>query len=67
MGPMAGRPATYSRLSGPEEVVLCRYIDRFDRINFAVRTGFVTDAANYILAQRCSCAEQPNPPVVGAN
>jgi hypothetical protein len=49
-----GRTATHSKLSQPEETAICRYIDRLDRINLAVRAEFVTDAANSILRARTS-------------
>jgi hypothetical protein len=45
-------------LSGPEEKALCRYIDRLDTINLAVRSEFITNAANRILAERSA----PNDP-----
>ncbi len=46
------RPATNNRLSRPEEAAICRYIDRLERVNLAVRREFVTDAANAILRER---------------
>jgi hypothetical protein len=64
---MKGRPAHNTLLSGPEEVALCRYIDRLDNINLAVRAAFITDAANPIIAERTSRREQPDPPTVGPN
>lgn len=65
--PKKGRPAANTKLSRAEERALCRYIDRLDRINLAVRPDFVTGSANYILRERTSQAERDNPPVVGAN
>ncbi|KJZ74247.1 hypothetical protein HIM_06253 [Hirsutella minnesotensis 3608] len=50
--PKAGRPAANLKLSRPEEAALCRYIDRLDNMNLAVRPGFVTDATNNILRER---------------
>jgi hypothetical protein len=67
IGPETSRPPTNTKLSAPEEVALCRYIDRLDGINLAVRPAFVTDAANHILRSRASRAEQDHPPVVGQN
>ena len=67
IGPRKGRQALYKKLSDLEETALCRYIDRLDRANLAVRVAYVTDVANYILASRASRVEQPNPPVVGPN
>ncbi|KAM4058213.1 DDE superfamily endonuclease [Hirsutella rhossiliensis] len=55
--PKTGRPATNLKLSRPEEAALCRYIDRLDNINLAVRPEFVTDAANHILHQRSGQAD----------
>lgn len=65
--PKLGWPAANTKLSRPEENALCRYIDRLDNINLAVRAEFVTDAANYILKKRSSKAQQENPPTVGHN
>ncbi|KAK4233410.1 hypothetical protein C8A03DRAFT_48036 [Achaetomium macrosporum] len=42
-GPKTGHSPTHTKLSAPEEVALCRYIDRLDGINLAVRPAFVTD------------------------
>jgi hypothetical protein len=63
--PKAGQPAANTKLTEPEEKAICRYIDRLDRINLAVRAEFVTDAANTILRERSSRPEQADPPVVG--
>ncbi|OAQ57582.1 DDE superfamily endonuclease [Pochonia chlamydosporia 170] len=52
-GPKIGRPPPHSRLTGPEEKAICRYIDRLDRINLAVRVEFVVDAAEAIINERC--------------
>ena len=54
-----GKPKTElkpvnKKLSESEEQAICNYIDRLDRINFAVRAEFVTDAANYILKHQSS-------------
>lgn len=62
--PKAGQEAKNTRLSRPEEKALCRYIDRLDHINLAVRVEFVTDAANHILRERSG---QTDPPPVGPN
>ena len=56
-GPLKNRPTNGNRLSEPEELAICRYIDRLNNINLAVRAGFVTDAVNYVLAHRSSKAE----------
>jgi DDE superfamily endonuclease/Tc5 transposase-like DNA-binding protein len=63
--PKAGQPAANTKLTGPEEKAVCRYIDRLDRINLAVRAEFVTDAANTILYERSGRAKQGDPPTVG--
>ncbi|KAM4067464.1 Tc5 transposase DNA-binding domain-containing protein [Hirsutella rhossiliensis] len=55
--PKVGRPATNMKLSRPEEAALCRYIDRLDNVNLAVRPEFVTDAANNILRERSGQAD----------
>ncbi|KJZ69182.1 hypothetical protein HIM_11435 [Hirsutella minnesotensis 3608] len=47
--PKIGQRARNTRLSQPEEKALCRYIDRLDNVNLAVRVEFVTGAANCIL------------------
>jgi hypothetical protein len=65
--PKKGHPATHSKLNGPEEKALCRYIDRLDRINLAVRPEFVTDAANAILLERSSKGQKADPPIVGCH
>ncbi|KXX73119.1 Jerky protein [Madurella mycetomatis] len=67
IGPKAGRPATNKKLLPAEEVALCRYIDRLDCLNLAVRPAFITAAANYILLESSSQADKDDPPVVGRN
>ncbi|KAM4067518.1 DDE superfamily endonuclease [Hirsutella rhossiliensis] len=47
-----------------QEKALCRYIDRLDNVNLAVRVEFVTDAANCILRERSG---QSGAPTVGLN
>ena len=47
----ARKPANPKLLS-EEEVAVCRYIDRLDGMNLAIRPEFVTDTANYILKER---------------
>jgi hypothetical protein len=64
VGPKKGLSAKNTRFSNEEEIALCRYIDRLDHINLAVRAEFVTDAANYILHKRFN---QTNSPIVGHN
>jgi hypothetical protein len=39
--PKKGRPSINTKLTKKEEVVICRYIDRFDRINLAIRPEFI--------------------------
>ena len=65
--PKNGQPAANTKLSRAEESALCRYIDRLDRINLAVRPEFVTDAANYILRERTSQSQAGDPLLVGPN
>ncbi|KJZ70465.1 hypothetical protein HIM_10137 [Hirsutella minnesotensis 3608] len=62
--PKIGQRARNTRLSQPEEKALCRYIDRLDNVNLAVRVEFVTDAANCILRERSG---QSGAPTVGLN
>src|SRR5207247_1515194 len=50
--PKVGHPPTHVRLTDAEETALCRYIDRLDKINLAVRREFVREAANFILQKR---------------
>jgi len=64
--PRGTSPATNKLLSDPEEAAICRYIDRLDAINLAVKPEFVEDAANAVLAARCSRAERANPPTTGS-
>ncbi|KJZ69554.1 hypothetical protein HIM_11047 [Hirsutella minnesotensis 3608] len=56
---------TNTKLSKPEEDALCRYVDRLDSVNLAVRREFIVDAANRILRERSGKASQSDPPVVG--
>ncbi|KJZ68915.1 hypothetical protein HIM_11701 [Hirsutella minnesotensis 3608] len=62
---LTDRQPTNTKLSKPEEDALCRYIDRLDAVNLAVRREFIVDAANCILRERSSKASQSNPPTVG--
>ncbi|KAF5120969.1 hypothetical protein E5D57_013305 [Metarhizium anisopliae] len=55
--PKVGQAASNLKLSQPEEAALCRYIDRLDHINLAVRSEFVTHAANYVLRERTGHAD----------
>jgi len=41
-----------TRFSYTEEKAICRYIDRLDTINLAVRKEFVVDVANTILREK---------------
>jgi hypothetical protein len=49
-----GHAGVNLKLTEPEEKALCRYIDRLDHLNLAVRPEFITDAANAILQARSS-------------
>ncbi|XP_044717871.1 tc5 transposase DNA-binding domain-containing protein [Hirsutella rhossiliensis] len=62
---LTDRQPTNTKLSKPEEDALCRYIDRLDAVNLAVRREFIVDAANRILKERSGKASQSNPPTVG--
>ncbi|KAK4176134.1 hypothetical protein QBC36DRAFT_164298, partial [Triangularia setosa] len=48
-GPAKGREPPHKRLSDPEEIATCRYIDHHDAPNLAVRPEFITEAADWIL------------------
>ena len=52
-----GHAPTHSLLTDAEEAAICHYIDRLDRINLAVRSEIVEDAANLILQERSATAE----------
>ncbi|KJZ70664.1 hypothetical protein HIM_09937 [Hirsutella minnesotensis 3608] len=62
---LTDRRPTNTKLSKPEEDALCRYVDRLDSVNLAVRREFIVDAANRILRERSGKASQSDPPVVG--
>jgi hypothetical protein len=54
-----GRHASNAWLTGPEEVALCRYVDRLDGTNLSIRKEFIKDAANLILRERTEETPQP--------
>ncbi|KJZ70102.1 hypothetical protein HIM_10505 [Hirsutella minnesotensis 3608] len=64
-GPKNGNPEFHTKLSKAEETALCRYIDRLDNINLAVRREFIQDTANCILKARASKNDR-SPPQVGS-
>jgi hypothetical protein len=47
--PKKGRPNLNTKLSGLEEKVICRYINRLNYINLTVRLEFITDTVNTLL------------------
>ncbi|KAF5132924.1 hypothetical protein E5D57_003546 [Metarhizium anisopliae] len=63
--PKFGRHARNAKLSEPEEVALCRYIDRLDKMNLSIRKEFIRDAANLILRGQASPVSHRDPPTVG--
>ncbi|OWT42563.1 DDE superfamily endonuclease domain-containing protein [Pochonia chlamydosporia 170] len=63
--PKKGAAGHNTLLTRPEELAVCRYIDRLDNVGLAVRKEFVRDAANLILRERSSKAKAGNPPAVG--
>ena len=65
MLPKKGLLVHNTKLTEPEEKALCRYIDRLDALNLAVRPEFVTDATDTILRERSSRIEATDPPTVG--
>ncbi|KID81257.1 transposase [Metarhizium guizhouense ARSEF 977] len=58
--PENGRHASNAWLTEPEEVALCRYIDRLDRMNLSIRKEFIKDAANLVLRERIADATPPS-------
>ncbi|KAM4065237.1 hypothetical protein HRG_012829 [Hirsutella rhossiliensis] len=62
-GPKNGNPEFHIKLSKAEETALCRYIDRLDKINLAVRREFIQDTANCILKARSSKSDRSPPQV----
>jgi hypothetical protein len=62
--PKDGHHASNAKLTGPEEEALCRYIERLDYANLAIRPEFVTDAANAILQERLSKNAKPEDKLV---
>ncbi|KID81679.1 transposase [Metarhizium guizhouense ARSEF 977] len=63
--PKFGRHARNAKLSEPEEVALCRYIGRLDKMNLSIRKELIRDAANLILREQSSLAPHRDPPTVG--
>ncbi|KJZ68702.1 hypothetical protein HIM_11903 [Hirsutella minnesotensis 3608] len=61
------RTAPNKKLSVAEEKAICRYIDRLDSINLAVRPEFIVDAANAILRAKAPAAKRDDPPTVGVH
>ena len=61
---LANRPPTNTKLSSPEEVALCCYIDRLNAINLAVHREFIMEAVNLILKERSGHAKQANLSIV---
>ncbi|KAJ6439193.1 hypothetical protein O9K51_08605 [Purpureocillium lavendulum] len=61
------RTAPNRKLSDAEEKAICRYVDRLDSINLAVRPEFIVDAANAILRAKAPAAERDDPPTVGVH
>ncbi|KAF5133824.1 hypothetical protein E5D57_004451 [Metarhizium anisopliae] len=57
--PKQGCHASNAWLTEPEEVALCRYVDRLDMMNLSIRKEFVKDAANLILRERTEETPQP--------
>ena len=53
-----GRPSA-TKLSGPQEIALCNYIDRLDRINLAVRKDLLRGAADFILQESAQPGQTP--------
>lgn len=47
-----------SKLSEAEEVAICKYIDRLDYVNLAVKPCHIADAASRIIFERSSITEQ---------
>jgi hypothetical protein len=60
-----GRPGINTKLTKEEEIAICRYIDRLDKINLAVRPEFIADAARSIILARSSTKQQSVEPRIG--
>jgi hypothetical protein len=60
-----GRPGINTKLTKEEEIAICRYIDRLDKINLAVRSEFIADDARSIILARSSTKQQSVKPTIG--
>ncbi|KJZ68840.1 hypothetical protein HIM_11770 [Hirsutella minnesotensis 3608] len=63
----SSRIAHNRKLSVADEGAICRYVDRLDAINLAVRPEFIVDAANAILRANAPSAKLGDPPTVGVH
>ena len=62
---LSERPANNRLFSDAQETALCRYIDRLELVNLAVRKEMVQEAANFILSAMHPENETTEPPTVG--
>jgi hypothetical protein len=60
-----GRSGINTKLTKEEEIAICCYIDRLDKINLAVRPEFIADAARSIILARSSTKQQSVEPTIG--
>ena len=58
-----GNSNSHMKLSPGQELALCEYVDRLDRLNLSVRRELIRGAANFILQQSTPPGQQPQ--VVG--
>jgi hypothetical protein len=62
--PKKRRSGINTKLTKEEEVAICRYIDRFNRINLAVQPEFIAGAARSIILAKSSTRQQPVEPTI---
>jgi hypothetical protein len=60
-----GCPGLNTKLKKEEEIAICCYIGRLDKINLAVRPEFIADAARSIILARSSTKQQSVEPTMG--
>jgi hypothetical protein len=60
-----GRPGINTKLTKEEEIAICRYINRLDKINLAVRPEFIADAARSLILARSSTKQKSVEPTMG--
>ena len=61
------RKSNNLKLTEAQEVVLCRYVDRLDRMNLTASYDLIRGAANRILLHAAPSDPFADPPTVGVN